>query len=416
MNDLFPSLPLNNAPAATILVVDDNPTNLKVVVEDLKDRGFRTAIATNGELALKRAQHLRPDLILLDVMMPGIDGFETCHRLKTEETTREIPVIFMTALTQIEEKVRGFEVGAVDYITKPIQHEEVFARVNTHLRIRQLTQHLQAQTLALSEANRQILSLNEQLKDENLRMKTEMALARRIQTALLPRQINDIHPDFEISAVMRPAEEVGGDYYDILLDPQQHLWFGIGDVSGHGVTPGLIMMIAQTVHATITLNFDLTPADVVALVNKMIYYNVHGRLDADHFMTFSSVKYFGDGRFQHAGAHLDMVVFRRKTGRCELIDTVGAWLNFLPDIGYATKNAEFAVEVGDILILYTDGLTESHKIDGELFDVPRFLDVIAANANENAEAMRDAIMNAALAWSEQVQEDDMTLVVARRIR
>ena len=416
MNDILPPLPPNNAPAATILVVDDNPTNLKVVVEDLKDRGFRTAIATNGELALKRAQHLQPDLILLDVMMPGIDGFETCRRLKTEETTREIPVIFMTALTQIEEKVRGFEVGAVDYITKPIQHEEVFARVSTHLRIRQLTQRLQSQTMALYEANRQILSLNEQLKDENLRMKTEMALARRIQTALLPRQVSAIHPDFEIAAIMRPAEEVGGDYYDILLDPQQHLWFGIGDVSGHGVTPGLIMMIAQTVHATITLNFQLTPADVVALVNKMIYYNVHDRLDADHFMTFSSVKYLGGGRFQHAGAHLDMVVFRRKTGRCELVDTTGAWLNFLPDIGYATKNAEFSVEVGDILILYTDGLTEAHKMDGELFDVPRFLEVIAANADKNAEAMRDAIMNTALAWSEQVQQDDMTLVVARRVR
>ena len=144
MSDPMTSTTSLGTPFGTILIVDDNPTNLKVVGDDLKARGFRTAIASNGELALKRARHLRPDLILLDVMMPGIDGFETCRRLKADDTTREIPVIFMTALTQTEHKVQGFAVGGVDYITKPIQHEEVFARITTHLQIRQLTQRLQA--------------------------------------------------------------------------------------------------------------------------------------------------------------------------------------------------------------------------------------------------------------------------------
>ncbi|MDJ0756851.1 MAG: response regulator [Ardenticatenaceae bacterium] len=121
-----------------ILIVDDNVTNLKVAIETLKGYGLEILIARSGESGLERAVYAQPDLILLDVQMPGIDGFETCRRLKANEQTAEIPVIFMTALANIENKVRGFEAGGVDYVTKPIQVEEVWARVNTHLTIRDL--------------------------------------------------------------------------------------------------------------------------------------------------------------------------------------------------------------------------------------------------------------------------------------
>jgi two-component system, NtrC family, sensor kinase len=108
----------------TILVVDDNPTNLGVIVNYLEDCGFRLLVARDGETGLKSAQNAKPDLILLDVMMPGINGFETCRRLKEDETIADIPVIFMTALAETEDKIRGFQVGGVDYVTKPIQQEE----------------------------------------------------------------------------------------------------------------------------------------------------------------------------------------------------------------------------------------------------------------------------------------------------
>lgn len=135
-----------------ILIVDDNPSNLSVLADYLEDCGFTTRVATNGELTLQRAQRIQPALILLDVMMPpGIDGFETCRRLKADEKTKDIPVIFMTALSSIEDKVKGFAVGGVDYITKPIQYEEVLARVTTHLRIRDLTIHLNAKVEELTQ-------------------------------------------------------------------------------------------------------------------------------------------------------------------------------------------------------------------------------------------------------------------------
>lgn len=136
----------------TILVVDDTPTNLQVLFDLLSEQGYRVAIAKNGEIALQRLQMSQPNLILLDVMMPGMDGFETCERLKANSTTCDIPVIFMTALSDLVDKVKGLNLGAVDYITKPIQHEEVLARIRVHLQLRNTTRIMEQRTDELNQA------------------------------------------------------------------------------------------------------------------------------------------------------------------------------------------------------------------------------------------------------------------------
>ncbi|MDM8544111.1 response regulator [Desulfococcaceae bacterium HSG9] len=136
----------------TILIIDDNAANIGVIVEYMKTYGFQTVIARNGETGLKRAKLVHPDIILLDVLMPGINGFETCRRLKTDESCRKIPVIFMTALTDVEDKVKGFAVGGVDYVTKPVQQEEVLARIRTHLKIQAQQRQLQQQAVELNHA------------------------------------------------------------------------------------------------------------------------------------------------------------------------------------------------------------------------------------------------------------------------
>jgi signal transduction histidine kinase len=141
----------------TILIVDDTPANLSVLVDTLSEAGYQLMVAEDGEDALAQTTHTKPDLILLDVMMPGLDGFETCARLKAAPGTRDIPVIFMTALNETAEKVRAFNAGAVDYITKPIQHEEALARIGTHLTIRRLRGKLEHQ-LALTERFMRIAS------------------------------------------------------------------------------------------------------------------------------------------------------------------------------------------------------------------------------------------------------------------
>lgn len=127
----------------TILIVDDTPTNLEILSNALMSEGYQVAVAVDGESAISQIQYKPPTLVLLDVMMPGIDGFETCRRLKANAQTKDIPILFMTALSETENKSKGFKLGAVDYITKPFETEEVLVRVDTHLRLYQLTTGLE---------------------------------------------------------------------------------------------------------------------------------------------------------------------------------------------------------------------------------------------------------------------------------
>src|SRR5258707_3634352 len=162
----------------TILIVDDNPANLEVIGEYLLNAGLRIMTTRTGETGLKLARQDQPDLILLDVMLPGIDGFETCRRLKADERTQAIPIMFLTVITRTEDKIKGFAVGSVDYIAKPFQQEEVLARIQMHLLLRRLQTNLEAQvqerTLELEEAN--------------TRLKAEIAEREQAEVAL--RKIN----------------------------------------------------------------------------------------------------------------------------------------------------------------------------------------------------------------------------------
>ena len=157
----------------TVLVVDDNPSDLKIINSCLKESGYRTAIATSGKIALERVKRIHPDLILLDVMMPDIKGFDVCRHLKEHPDTRDIPVIFMTSLASLDDKIRGFRVGAVDYIAKPIFHEELLARVRIHLRMQQLTRNLQEHAAELERVNAQLLIANNEIQELNQRLEAE---------------------------------------------------------------------------------------------------------------------------------------------------------------------------------------------------------------------------------------------------
>lgn len=184
---------------SVILIIDDDPTNLAIITEYLNDSPYTLLVAEDGEKGLKRAEYVRPDLILLDIMMPGIDGYETCRRLKAADATRDIPVIFMTALTEIEHKVRGFAAGAVDYIVKPSQREEVLARVGVHLRIRELTSRL-------TEANE---SLEKRVEERTAELKnSERRLADIID--FLPDATFAIDLEGKIILWNRAAEVITG--------------------------------------------------------------------------------------------------------------------------------------------------------------------------------------------------------------
>ena len=175
-----------------ILLVDDNTTNLQVLHETLAGIGHKFLIAKNGESALAIAKKARPSLILLDVMMPGIDGFEVCRRLKADTATESIPVIFLTALDDTKDKVKGFDLGAVDFVSKPFQAEEVIARVNTHLTISRLRKRL-------AEKNIELRTTNDLLEERVQARTLELAELNHIYERFVPREFirllnkNSIH-------------------------------------------------------------------------------------------------------------------------------------------------------------------------------------------------------------------------------
>ncbi len=162
-----------------LLIVDDNTTNLGVLFDYLKAYGYRILVAQSGDAALEILEEKRPDLILLDIMMPGMDGFETCRRIKQQEATRDIAIIFMTAVTETVDKVKGFKLGAVDYITKPIQHEEVLARVKTHVTLQALKRNLIAKNEELASVNRTLESMVEE-KNRQLVGQEKLAIIGRM--------------------------------------------------------------------------------------------------------------------------------------------------------------------------------------------------------------------------------------------
>jgi signal transduction histidine kinase len=179
----------------TILIVDDNPTNLEILSGTLANSGWEILVAVDGESAIEQARYAHPDVIVLDVMMPGIDGFEACRRLKADPELSNIPIIFMTALSDTADKVKGLSLGAVDYITKPFQQEEVLARVNAHLQIRQLTKQLQqeiaermAAEVALQHANQELERRVEERTAKLVRSEVQL----RVRTQQLENSLENL--------------------------------------------------------------------------------------------------------------------------------------------------------------------------------------------------------------------------------
>src|SRR5688572_23518845 len=199
---MIPEKPKNDAGSpAGILVVDDTAANLQVLAGMLKDRGYKVRPVPSGKLALLAAQRDPPDLILLDINMPEMNGYEVCEQLKADDALRGIPVIFISALTDELDKVKAFAIGGVDYLTKPFQMEELHARVETHLKLRRLQ-------VELEQTNARLASVNE-------RMSRDLNAAAKIQATFLPRAA-PLVPGLNFAWVYQPCDELAGDGLNII--------------------------------------------------------------------------------------------------------------------------------------------------------------------------------------------------------
>ena len=228
-------------PQQTVLVVDDTPENITLMSGILGDH-YRIKVALSGEKALSIAQSdKQPDIILLDIMMPEMDGYEVCRRLKANASTADIPIIFVTAMTDINDETQGLSLGAVDYISKPVSPPLVLARVKAQLKLYNQNRYLDD---LVQQRTRQLAIETEHRQ----KLENELQVARDIQMAMLPKQVDGAITSgrCQISAQLRPAREVGGDFYSVFLIGENKIIFAIGDVSGKSVPAALFMARACT--------------------------------------------------------------------------------------------------------------------------------------------------------------------------
>ncbi len=370
----------------TILIVDDTPINIGVISGALKD-SFATKVATSGEKALVIAAGTdKPDLILLDIMMPEMDGYEVCRRLKVNPDTRDIPVIFLTSQTEAEDETKGFEVGAVDYIHKPFSAAVVKARVRTHLMLRE----------AHAQIARQLVEIN-----------TELEMARQIQLSILPSSTPKI-AGLDIVARYIPMTSVAGDFYDFIVVDEKHLGILIADVSGHGLPEALIASMLQ-VALTAQGRHVSEPGKVLAGLNQALCGKFqHNFVTAAYVyvdLEENTLKYGGAG-------HPPLLLWRKSTGSSSQLLENGLVMGQFEEATY--DSLQVPIEPGDRFFLYTDGILETCNPAQEEFGTERFMAFMETNNKLPAGPFADALLLELARWLEQPpgegHKDDISLL------
>jgi phosphoserine phosphatase RsbU/P len=369
-----------------VLVVDDAPANIRVVNEILHDK-YKVRIATNGEKALELANTKpAPDLILLDVVMPGMDGYEVCTRLKGDPSTRDIPVIFLTGQTEIHDETRGFEVGAVDYIHKPFSPAVVAARVQTHLVLREMRGQLEKQLQA---------------------MRAELETARQIQLSILPQEA-PAFDGLDIAARYIPMSGVAGDFYDFIVIDEKRIGILVADVSGHGMPAALIASMLKIALAAQAAN-ALDPVLVLSGLNQALCGKFQG-----HYVT--AVYTLIDTEAQtllYAGAgHPPLIVRERSSGKARGVLENGLFLGYFPKATYSSLEIPF--REGDWMVLYTDGIPEMTDPSDEQFGEDRLKLFLDNHPDLPASEFADSLLNELALWSGHASgrepDDDVTLL------
>ena len=375
-----------NTATESILLVDDNPTNLQVLFQTLDGIGCKLLIAKNGEIAISIADKALPDLILLDIMMPGIDGYEVCRQLKSNAATSGIPVIFLSALGDTEDKVKGLQLGAVDYITKPFQPDEVIARVNTHLTIHRLKREVESQ------------------KDQ---LEHELEVVSAVQRKLLPKQLPVID-GFKLAVHYETSRYAGGDYYDIIELPDNCWGFLMADAEGHSAPAAVLMAMTCAL-------FRSYPGSAADPAEVLHYLNEHLCKVADpSFMTALYAYYDANTqtmRIARAGHPLPMI-FSHSDKKAIELPCPGVYPLGIEPYEIEIPVTETKLEQGDRFLIYTDGLTERFDMGGKTYGEARLLRLLATDSADDPRGVISAIMADVVQFAgERPADDDQALLL-----
>ncbi len=386
-----------------ILVADDSAMNRKLLVAILAKEEVEIVEAVDGVDALSKARLQRPDLVLLDIVMPGKDGYEVCAELKADPKFANIPVIILSALTQPADKVRALELGAVDYVTKPFDRGEVLARVRNQLQIRKLT-------ASLVQANRDLVAKQKDL-DADLRA------AGDIQLSLIPRTRPDV-PGFDMAWRFVPCSSVGGDIFNVVRLDERRLGLYMVDVSGHGVPAAMVTVsVAQslTPQAGIVLeprhNASAGDAPVVRSPGRVLEM-LDTEFPMERFDKYFTMVYLvldvvsGELRYCNAAHPRPVVV--RKDGRFELLEAGGTIVGLGGIMPF--EEGGVVLEPGDRVYLFTDGITEFADTDGEEYGEERLRELLASGGAPHVQAACDGVVDALADFGQGARpNDDVTI-------
>lgn len=380
-----------------VLSIDDSSTSRAALADILDRAGYLHDGAADGRTGLDMALDRRPDLILLDVVMPEWDGFETCRRLKADPQTADIPVIFLSAKSDPADKVKGLELGAVDFVTKPYDEAEVVARVKTQLKIARLTRELMA-------VNRELVTRQEQLEED-------LHAAGSIQMSLLPKEIPSGN-GLEVAYRFLPCQDIGGDLLNVARLDENHWGFYVIDVSGHGVPSALIaFLVWQILQPDQGWLVDSgrgpsRPAEVLSHLNAEYPF--------ERFEKFFTAAYAvldaRTGELTYSLAGHPPLFHLSRGGRLRTLDRGGTIVGVLEDSTFHEETIR--LEPGDRLVFYTDGVTEYQDRTGRLWGDDNFTARLVDLADKPLDTLVDGVIKSMMAFGDGVRpKDDLTIMV-----
>ena len=414
--DLAAHVSVDLSPRASevkLLLVDDQPANLLALEAVLEGLGHRLVRANSGEDALKCLLQDDFAVILMDVFMPGMDGFETAQMIRERERSRFTPIVFLTAIGKDETHVsRGYSVGGVDYLFKPIVPEILKAKVTGFVDLFLKTAIVAKQAEQLRELERQwheaeLAEAGRQLQIE--RHQHDVRAARKVQHALFPHQAPSC-AGFDIAGASYPADATGGDYFDFIETPDGDIDVVIGDVSGHGFAAALLMSSARAyLRALVVAGTGID--SLLTLTNRALSAD----MDDSRFVTLlyarlipgrHSLTYTSAG---HTPGYIMSATGDMKTA----LESTAMPLGILAD-GDFPAGQKIDLESGDLLFLFTDGVTEALGPDEQVFGSERALQVLRDNRSLTASELVETLYEAVVDFTERpFLEDDLTTIIIK---
>ena len=369
-----------------VLIVDDVKANVDVLVQAL-GADYKLSVALGGQQALDAVRRSPPDLVLLDIVMPDIDGYEICRRLRAADATRELPIMFLSSLEDVQDKARGFEAGGNDYLTKPFEILEVKARVRSLLKAKSYADAVKAAA------------------------ERDLRIAREIQTGLLPTNVAEQTRDtgLDVHGILEPARQVGGDLYEVLRLGSDRLLVAVGDVSGKGIPAALFMAVTMTLLRSLARGGRPLEDVMRQLNDELLEQNPRGMFVTLQCLIFD----FSAGTVTCASAgHHGAVRIAAGQPPQLIFTTSGRVLGLTPSSGIGIETLE--LQPGDTFVLFTDGVSEAFDPQDELFGEDRLLAHLlhlgATSARDTAAAVLQAVRRHAAGAT---QSDDITIVCAR---